>query len=159
MALMIQRRQLASGARYFTVTVKVSPYPTTSKSFPSRKEALEWGRTNVGELKAHAERRELRADGPRLTLATLIAEFLDDPETQALKYHADLARLLAWWQARRGAKRVMTLNALSSVRIGKSCAAGANRPRSTATSRRCARAGTGAARQALCPPARPGLLV
>lgn len=88
------------------------PVPQVAKSFPTRKEALVWGRANERELKKQAERSQIRPDVPRLTLARLITEFLDDPETRALNYHDDLAALLAWWAARRGAERIMTFNVL-----------------------------------------------
>jgi integrase len=92
--------------------VRVKPYPQVAKSFPTRKEALDWGRQNERELKKQAERKQLRPDGPRLTVGQLICEFLADPETQALKYRDDLAKLLAWWASRRGSERIMALNVL-----------------------------------------------
>ena len=46
-----------------------------------------------------------------MTVAQLAKEYLDDPETQALRYHAELTQTLAWWVS-HGSTRVMELNVL-----------------------------------------------
>jgi hypothetical protein len=41
--------------------------------------------------------RCLRRDVPKMTVAQLIREFLEDPETASLRYFNSLSFLLAWW--------------------------------------------------------------
>jgi integrase len=110
MAVSLQTRRMKDGTKYFTATVRVTPYPSASKTFSTRNDAIRWARDNEAELKRQAERREARADLPRMTVADLVREFLADPETQRLASYRHLTDYLAWWQARCGADRVMEMN-------------------------------------------------
>ena len=48
-----------------------------------------------------------------MTVAQLIREFIEDPETQVLRYFSSLSLLLAWWTGHYGAHKVMELNVLT----------------------------------------------
>jgi integrase len=133
MTVCIQARRRADGSRYFTAHVRVKPYPNAAKSFPTRKEALEWGRSNERELKRQAERGQIREDVPRLTLGALIAEFLSDPGTRALGYYDDLEKLLAWWAAHRGSERIVAFNVLKIREDRETLRTGGRRGRKPAT--------------------------
>lgn len=112
MALSIQQRRTKDRVLYFTATVRVPPYPSASKTFPDKKAAKAWGREQEDELKKHAKRGTTRSDLPRLTIAQLLREFLEDPTTQALGYYPDLSLLCAWWVSHCGADRVLEFNVL-----------------------------------------------
>ncbi len=112
MAVSIQSRRTKERVPYFTATVRVSPYPSASKTFNTKKEARGWARDQERELKKLAERNAVRDDVPKLTVAQLLREFLDDPTTQSLGYHKDLSLLCAWWSSHCGAERVLEFNVL-----------------------------------------------
>lgn len=96
----------------FTATVRIKPFPPACKTLPARKDAEAWARDLERELRKQRDRGGLRRDVPKMTVAQLITEFLDDPETKALRYYESLSLLLAWWAAHHGATRVMELNVL-----------------------------------------------
>lgn len=96
----------------FTATIRINPFPAACKTFSTRKEAQDWARDLERELRKQRDRGGLRPDVPKMTVAELIHEFLEDPETQALRYHDSLSLLLAWWTSHYGSTRVMELNVL-----------------------------------------------
>ncbi len=51
MVVSIQQRKTKEGTPYVTATVRVSPYPPVSRTFPTKKEAKEWGREHETGLK------------------------------------------------------------------------------------------------------------
>lgn len=108
----IQKRRTEEGSSYFTATIRIKPFPSTSKSFARREDAKCWAAELERELKKQRDRGGLRRDVPKMTVAELIREFLDDPETRALRYYDSLSLLLAWWTGRYGATKVMQLNVL-----------------------------------------------
>lgn len=110
MAVSIQQRRRLKGV-YFTVTIRVPPFPSASRTFPGRMEAVAWARDTERELKQLADRRAVRADVPKMTVAQLLKEFLEDPETKALKYYTDLSSLCAWWAAHCGPDRILNATA------------------------------------------------
>jgi integrase len=107
MAVSMQCRRMKDGTRYFTATVRVNPYPSASRTFSARKDALEWARANEKELKRQAEDRRVRCDITRMTVAQLATEFLADPQTQTLASYRRYSDYLAWWSARCGSERVL----------------------------------------------------
>lgn len=111
-AVSIQQRRTKEGVAYITATVRVTPYPSASKTFPNKREAKEWAREQERELKKQADRGAIRSDVPKLTVAQLLREFLEDPTTQALGYHKDLNLLCAWWSSHCGTEKVMEFNVL-----------------------------------------------
>jgi integrase len=109
----IQRRRSPNRGMAFTATVRIKPFPSASKTFETRAAALEWGRELERELIKQRDRGGLRRDVPKMTVAQLIREFLEDPETCALRYFESLSLLLAWWTGHYGAQKVMELNVLT----------------------------------------------
>ena len=97
----------------FTATVRIKPFPPACKTLPSRKEVETWARELERELRKQRDRGGLRRDVPKMTVAQLIREFLEDPETQALRYFDSLSLLLAWWAGHYGATKIMELNVLT----------------------------------------------
>src|SRR5581483_442871 len=112
MAISVQSRRTKQKVPYFTATVRVTPYPSASKTFPNKRDAREWAREQERELKKQADRGAIRSDVPKLTIAQLLREFLDDPATQALGYYPDLSLLCAWWSSHCGTERVLEFNVL-----------------------------------------------
>lgn len=99
------------GSSSWKVTVEVRPFKRVTRSFATVAEAREWHDAHSRELKQH--RRSVRdVDLTQLTIAGLVERFLADPETQALAYHEDLERLLAWWVNQYGSTRVLRTGAL-----------------------------------------------
>jgi integrase len=108
----IQKRRTKEGDLYFTATVRIKPFPSASKTFPKRADAQSWAGALERELQKQRDRGGLRRDVPKMTVAQLIKEFLEDPETTALRYFDSLSQLLAWWTGHYGSTRVMELNVL-----------------------------------------------
>ena len=107
-----QKRRTGDKVTYYTATVRVKPYPSASKSFDSHSEAKTWAQGLERALRKQRDRGGIRTDVPQMTVAQLAKEYLDDPETQALRYHAELTQTLAWWVSHYGSTRVMELNVL-----------------------------------------------
>jgi integrase len=107
-------RITTSGQRYYTATVRLKGFRSASKSFPTWAEAKQWAEALKRELRKQRNRGTgLHQDVARMTVAGLLHAFLEDPETQALRYHADLQALLAWWEGHYGATKVLELNVLA----------------------------------------------
>jgi integrase len=79
--------------------VRIKPFKPTSKSFPTMALAKAWAEPLEKQLKDQAKRGGVRSDIATLTLGKLIVEFLDDPNTKALKSYEDLHDRLDWWSA------------------------------------------------------------
>jgi integrase len=107
MAVSLQCRRTKDGTKYFTASVRVNAYPSASRTFSTRKDAVDWARADERELKRQAEQRIVRCDVSRMTVGQLAAEYLGDPTTQQLGYHGDLCSMLAWWSAHCGSDRIM----------------------------------------------------
>jgi integrase len=107
MAVSMQCRRMVDGRKYYTATVRVKPYPSASRTFSTRKDALEWGRANEKELKLQSERSGVRRDVTRITIGQLVAEYLSDHQTQQLVSYDARSRYLAWWSSHYGSERVM----------------------------------------------------
>ena len=108
----IRRHRSKGGAVSFTATVRINPFPPACKTLAVRKDVEVWARDLERELRKQRDRRGLRPDVPRMTVAQLVTEFLEDPETKGLRYYSSLALLCAWWVGHYGATRVMELNVL-----------------------------------------------
>lgn len=108
----LRKHRAKAGTVSFTATVRVKPYKSASRTFPSRGDARSWALDLERELKKQRDRGGLRRDVAKMTIAQLAREFLEDPETQALRTHSSLERLLGWWVVHYGAQRVMGLNVL-----------------------------------------------
>lgn len=108
----IRKHKSKDGTVTFTATVRIAPFPPACKTLPVRKEVETWARELERELRKQRDRGGLRRDVPKMTVAQLIREFLEDPETAALRYFDSLSLLLAWWTGHYGATKVMELNVL-----------------------------------------------
>ena len=108
----IRRHKAKDGTVSFTATVRIKPFPGAAKTFPIRKDAEAWARDLERELRKQRDRGGLRRDVPKMTVAQLIREYLEDPETKGLRYYDSLSLLLAWWTGHYGATKVMELNVL-----------------------------------------------
>ena len=108
----IRKHRAKDGAVSFTATVRINPFPPACKTLPVRKDVEAWARDLERELRKQRDRGGLRRDVPKMTVAQLIREFLEDPETAGLRYYDSLALLLAWWTGHLGATKVMGLNVL-----------------------------------------------
>jgi integrase len=79
--------------------VRVKGFKPTSKSFRTLGDAKAWAEPLEKQLKDQAKRGGARADISTLNLGALIAEYLEDPNTRALKSIDDLHDRLDWWSA------------------------------------------------------------
>lgn len=79
--------------------VRIKGFKPTSKSFPTMALAKAWAEPLEKQLKEQAKRGGARADLATLTLGKLIEEFLEDPNTKALKSYEDVHDRLDWWSA------------------------------------------------------------
>jgi integrase len=108
-----RKHKAKDGAVAFTATVRIKPFPSASKTFEKRANAQGWAIELERELRKQRDRGGLRRDVPKMTVAQLIREFLEDPETVTLRYFDSLALLLAWWTGHYGSTKVMELNVLT----------------------------------------------
>ncbi len=108
----IRRHKAKDGAVSFTATVRIKPFPPACKTLPVRKDVETWARDLERELRKQRDRGGLRRDVPTMTVAQLITEFLEDPETQGKRYFDSLSLLLAWWVGHYGATKIMEFNVL-----------------------------------------------
>ena len=88
------------------------------KSHEFQAEARAWAVELERELKAQRKRGSVRKDLPSLTIKKLADEYLADPAIVALKYHADLEALVAWWVSHYGSTRCAEFGVLS-IREGR----------------------------------------
>jgi integrase len=108
----VLKRRTASGSAWLA-QVRIAPYKPTSKTFPTRQEAVQWADDLERELKAERRARRTRPTLTKLTVACLVRQYLDDPETAALRSYASLEPLCAWWVNHYGGQRVLDLGALT----------------------------------------------
>jgi len=90
-----------------TATVRIQGFRSSSRTFDDLKSAQQWASAHATELRKQRDGGALRHDVPRMTLAQLIKEFLEDPNTQGKRYLADLSLLLAWWTGHYGSTKIM----------------------------------------------------
>jgi integrase len=104
------------GTRSYTAQVRVRPFKPSSKTFherdyPSRKEARNaatgWAEQLEKTLREQRVRGAVRKDLGGLKFDKLVAEYLADPETQALATHDEREQQLAWWVERYGNLRAL----------------------------------------------------
>ena len=105
----IQKRQNRGGSISFVAWIRIKPFKPMSKAFASRPEAKEWAEDQERQLREHRQRGEPTGDLTQLTLAELIQDYLDDPETRKLTSYDDYHRLLCWWKDNHGTARVLEL--------------------------------------------------
>jgi integrase len=111
---MVKPRKLtkADGTTYWIAQVLVKPFKRVSKTFPTKRDALEWAEALQIELRS--KRKAVRSDLTKLSVAQLTREFLDDPQTRTLRTYASLEPLIAWWVNRYGGMRVLDFSVLTA---------------------------------------------
>jgi integrase len=109
----IRKKKGATGDRPWLAQVRIRPFKAASKTFATREEAKDWAVPLEKELKRQRKARSVRPTLTKYTVAQLARDFLDDPETKALRTSEDLALLLAWWVNHYGAERVLEFGALT----------------------------------------------
>ncbi|MGH8304447.1 MAG: hypothetical protein ACRETG_02435, partial [Steroidobacteraceae bacterium] len=80
--------------------MRIKPFRSASKTFTARPDALTWARELERELLKQRDRGGIRRDVTKMSVAQLVREYLEDPETRALRYFDSLSLLLAWWTGR-----------------------------------------------------------
>lgn len=106
-------RKAKTGAKPWLAQVRVKPFNPASKTFETKAEAEEWAEALERELKRQRKARGARPSLTKFTIAQLVREFLDDPETRALRTVGSLELLLAWWVNHYGGDRVLDFGALT----------------------------------------------
>ena len=106
----ITPKKLASGKKSYLAQVRIKPFKPVSKTFSTQADAKAWAKDLEAELRRQKKEGAVTIDLTRLTVSDLINEFLDDPDTQKLRYHDTLSILLAWWANHCGKTRILELN-------------------------------------------------
>lgn len=109
----ILKRKAAGGAVSWLAQVRVAPYKQAAKTFDTKHEAKEWADDLERELRGERRAKRTRPTLTKLTLAELIRQFLDDPETSALRTYDSLEPLCAWWVNHYGGQKVLDVGALT----------------------------------------------
>jgi integrase len=112
----LRAHKALDGSMTFTATVRVAGFKSHSETFPTRDAASAWFVSKQAELRKL--RREqgaaVRPDLPGLTVAGVIASYLDDREVKKLRTYDDVHRLLCEWsQDDAGAVRVLDVSPLT----------------------------------------------
>lgn len=107
-----QKRRAKDGSISYLAQVRIKPFKPASKAFTKLADAKAWAEALEDDLRKQRQRGLVVDDLPRLTVARLIEQFLDDPETQALRYYDSLAMLLAWWANEYGTTKALELSVL-----------------------------------------------
>ncbi len=121
----IQRRRSRGGAVSWLAQVRVAPYKPTSRTFATQREARDWSAELERELRTERQAKRTRPSLTKLTVAELLRQFLDDPETRSLRYYESLEPLCAWWVNHYGGEKVLDVGALTlrqardKLRIGR----------------------------------------
>jgi integrase len=106
----IQKRKYSDGSTAWLAQVRVKPFKPTSKSFPKKTDAQAWA--DDLERALRSKRKAVRSDLTKLTIAQLSKEFLDEPQTQALRMYDSLSQLMAWWVNHFGGRKALDVNVL-----------------------------------------------
>jgi len=108
----ISKRKNSTGKLSYLAQVRVRPFKPTAKSFATLPEARRWAKEMEEELQRQRGQGAVSTDVTRLTLADLTRQFLDDPDTEKLRYYDSLSSLLAWWSNEYGTTKVLDLNVM-----------------------------------------------
>ena len=108
----IQRRKNGDGSITYLAQVRIKPFHATAKVFAKRVDAKDWADRLERELRSQRRRGGVRRDVTSLTVADLVAEYLADPVTKALRSYQTSTDRLAWWVNHYGGTRVLDMNVL-----------------------------------------------
>lgn len=109
----ITKRKSSDGVISYLAQVRIRPFRPTSQTFTSQADAKRWAKELEQELRRQKKKGGVSNDITSLTVAELTQQFLDDPDTQKLRYHETLSILLAWWSNYCGSTKVMELNVMT----------------------------------------------
>ncbi len=143
MSISYQSRKTREGVPYHTATVRVAPFKSESQTRPTRKAVEAWAEDREKELQKMREQGNVRGDVTQLTVAGLIKEFLEDPETRLLKTYSDLSLLCAEWVSLRGNEKALQFTNVLLLRKARTTLqkGGRKGPRSNSTVNRYLSAG------------------
>lgn len=110
----ITPRRNADGSTSFTAQLLVKPFPRTSQTFPTMAAAVAWRKQMREELLEQRKDRAVRPELPKLSIASLNAEYLKDPEALALADYEDRKRQLDWWTLKFGTVKVLDFGVIES---------------------------------------------
>lgn len=108
----ITKRKNSDGSVAWLAQVRIRPFQPAAKSFGKQADAKAWAKALEDELRRQKQKGAAPKDLTRLTVGKLIEAFLEDPETEALRYHDSLSLLLAWWANHCGGEKVLEMNVL-----------------------------------------------
>lgn len=108
----ITKRKNLDGSTSYVAQVRIRPFEPASKAFGKLSEAKQWAEALEDELRRQKKKGAAPKNLTRLTVGKLVEAYLDDPETEALRYHGSLSLLLAWWVNHCGGEKVLDLNVL-----------------------------------------------
>ncbi|MGO8859075.1 MAG: tyrosine-type recombinase/integrase [Steroidobacteraceae bacterium] len=111
----IRKRKGPTGNVAFLAQVRVRGFKPAAKTFrvdtthaEARARAVAWGQALERELKAQSSRAGARRDITQLTIGGLVAEYLADAETRALRTYSEVERLLeSFWLNKYATERVL----------------------------------------------------
>jgi integrase len=101
------KRTNGDGSKAVIAWVRVKPFKTASRSFPTLSAAQEWADALEAELRKQRKTGDTRKDITSLTIKGLIEAYLADPEVMRLKYFSNLAQILSWWTNHCGGEKVL----------------------------------------------------
>lgn len=102
----IQKRKNGDGSTAFLTWVRIKGFKPVTRSFETRAAAKAWATKHEAELREQRKRVTARPDISSLTVASLVKEYLADPEVQALRTHDSYERQLGWWVDHYGTERM-----------------------------------------------------
>jgi integrase len=89
-------------------------YRVTGREKDAKAAAKAWGEAQEKMLREQLVRGGARHDLPQLTIAGLIKEYKEDPETQALKsFASDVEPLTDWWINKYGTEKILSFGVLT----------------------------------------------
>jgi len=117
----ITRTKGPTGNVAFCVQVRLANFKSAAKTFrvtgkekDAKDAARDWGEAQEKMFRDQLKRGGARHDLPQLTLAELIKEYKEDPETIALKtFESDIVPLMDWWINKYGTEKVIAFGVLT----------------------------------------------
>lgn len=107
-----QEYRTESGESRWLAVVRIKGFKRTSRAFDHRRDAREWAEGIEREFRAMRDRGGSQTDVGTITVRQLIERFLADPAVSQLKWHPQLAAILADWSNEYGGTRVRSFGRL-----------------------------------------------
>ena len=104
-------RKNAAGERRYLARAAVRQYRPVSRTFQTRKDAVEWAEAEEAKLLAAKKSTGTSHDVSAYTIGHLIRDFLAEPKVQKQRSLDDTKRRLAWWVDKYGDVRVLDVRA------------------------------------------------